>query len=122
GDVVFGLALVAVVTFVAHLVQLGQVGSGDLVLTLLLGQRLASRLGLAINHVTTTAQLVRSLSVLTWLENEARPLVGASEPVVAPPAELKMGISLRNVSFQYPGRSTPALSGVNLDLRAGQSV
>lgn len=32
------------------------------------------------------------------------------------------GLSLRNVSFTYPGKETPALSDVSLDIRAGETV
>ena len=34
----------------------------------------------------------------------------------------RFDLSLRDVSFAYPGQETPALSGVSLDIRAGETV
>ena len=124
GDMVFGVALVAVVVAVAQRIPGGSATAGGLVMTLVLGQRLSGQLGLGIEHVTGLLQLVRSLRVLAWLEDEAalRPNQTAAPAAAPPPDRLRDGISLRNVAFAYPNNDRLVLEGIDLDLRPGQTV
>jgi ATP-binding cassette, subfamily B, bacterial len=124
GDIAFGAALVATVAYVAHLVSIGSAHPGDLVLTLVLGQRLSSQISDAIEHLTQMMYLLRSLAVLTWLEEETASGrdIGAAQSGAPAPARLEAGIRLENVSFAYPGTDRDVLRDVTLDLRAGDRV
>jgi ATP-binding cassette, subfamily B, bacterial len=121
GDAVFGVALVAAVVAVARRIGTGQATPGDLVMTLILGQRLSGQIGLGVEHVNNLMQLVRSLRVLAWLEDEA-PRSDRSAPKTPAPSQLHEGISLRSISFSYPNSDRLVLNDVSLDLRPGQTV
>ena len=124
GDTAFGIALVAVVVLVAGRVRRGEATAGDLVMALILGQRLAGQMGLAISRVTNLLQLVRSLRVLAWLEDAAgvSNAARAPRPLMAPPARLRQGIEFRDVHFAYPNNGRPVLQGIDLELRPGTTV
>jgi ATP-binding cassette subfamily B protein len=122
GDATFGLALVAMIALTARRLRGGGADPGDLLLVLVLGQRLASQVGQAIERISNLAHLVRSLSALTWLEDAAAAASSPASRTAAPPATLAEGISLRGVSFAYPGTSREVLRDVDLDLRAGSRV
>ncbi len=57
-----------------------------------------------------------------WLERYARDAVRRPAAPVAPPARLRDGIVLRDVSFAYPGTERPVLERVSLRLPAGAVV
>ena len=85
-------------------------------------QELAAQIGLAIRQLTNLLHLVRSLAVLTWLEDAAgldRGLPGGQRQ---PPPVLDAGISLRGVRFAYPNNEREVLAGIDLHLRPGQKV
>ena len=120
GDIGFGVALVGVVAFVAHRVASRHAPPGDLLLAIVLGQRLAAQIGAAIEQLTNMLHLVRSLAVLTWLEDEAG--LDGSSGGVEPPAVLSDGVSFRGVAFAYANNDVEVLHDINLDLQAGQRV
>jgi ATP-binding cassette subfamily B protein len=121
GDAAFGAALLLAVAFVAHRVADGSAPAGDLVLMLVLGQRVGEQIGQAIERVTNFHQLLRALAALTWLEDTAersRPAVGAARP----PERFRSGISLRGVGFAYPGVGRDVLADIDLDLPVGKRI
>jgi ATP-binding cassette subfamily B protein len=79
-------------------------------------------MGLAIRQLNNLLQMIRSLAVLTWLEDAAA--VGRDAPMsgLQPPRALASGVSIRNVSFAYANSERPVLIDIDLDLRPGQRV
>jgi ATP-binding cassette subfamily B protein len=98
----------------------GQASLGDVVLAVSLLRRSQTQVSNATDTAGTLGTSVRTARQLLWLEDyaaaEQRP--GAA----APPARLRSGIELDGVSFAYPGSEKPVLEGIDLELRAGETV
>ncbi|MGD9752611.1 MAG: ABC transporter ATP-binding protein [Acidimicrobiia bacterium] len=114
----FGLGYAGALAFAA---TGGRADVGSVVLVAAAGQRLslyisatASELGFLRGFWLDAARRLR------WLERfaEAR----RPDAAIAPPAALRRGIDLRDVSFRYPGSSTWALEHASLHLPAGTVV
>lgn len=119
GWLVMLAALGAALSLVLDLKDAGRATVGDVVLLITLTTSLSGQID----------RLVRSLSMVTdgghvtghylWLKK-----YGATQTTGARPAprELVSGISMRGVSFTYPGTSSPVLEHVDLDLPAGSTI
>ncbi len=116
GGFVAGIA--AVVVRATH----GTASVGQVVLAVTLIQRAQLQVGqaaAAIGQLLTTSRTVRRL---LWLEDYAVGLRASSRGALAPPAVLRDGITLREVSFGYPPSGPSVLSGISLHLPAGSAV
>ncbi len=114
GGFVAGIA--AVVVRATH----GTASVGQVVLAVTLIQRAQLQVGqaaAAIGQLLTTSRTVRRL---LWLEDYAA--ASRVRGALAPPAVLRDGITLREVSFGYPPSGPAVLSGVSLHLPAGSAV
>ncbi|NUW34553.1 ABC transporter ATP-binding protein [Nonomuraea sp. SMC257] len=111
----FGASIAAV----AMLCRAGQASTGDLVLVISLGSSLRIQIGMTVSGMTRLGAVGHIMGHYLWLRAFADSGEKAS---TAPPSRLAKGLRLRDVEFIYPGRGTPALSGVNLDLEAGSVI
>jgi ABC-type bacteriocin/lantibiotic exporter with double-glycine peptidase domain len=84
----------------------------------------AFRLMPSVNRVLGAVQVLRfSLPVVNTLYEEIKLI--SPEPVSQQthrPKILKNEISLRNITYQYPGASSPALDGISINIRKGESI
>jgi len=123
GDVIFGMTLVAVIAFVAHLVTIGRARPGDLALTLVLGQRLSTQVSVATEQLTEMLHVLRALSVVTWLEHRSRHVKRATTaPTIAVPARIVHGIAFEHVHFTYPGTDREVLRDINLEFLPSERI
>ncbi len=96
--------------------------AGDLVMFL---SYLAAMLGPIAALAETANGLQNSLAGLDRildLLNEPREMVSPKDAIHVTPATVRGGISLRDVSYTYPGTSDAALRHVSLDVAPGQVV
>lgn len=108
---------------VGHGVVTGQATVGDLALAVMLSATMSGNLGAVVGM---TQWLVGCLAVgsrFLWLHDRAqldqsRHTVAEDKPKPAP-STLHSGLSLRGLSFRYPGTDRPVFDKVNLDLPAG---
>lgn len=125
GGAFFAGSQLAAIAFTVRLGARGNLSAGDVVLGIGLIRRSAGQLGALINGVVGHfLRQLRSVRRLVWLMNEAeieRRRLGATEPA-AVPTKLVDGIRFEDVSFAYPASTVPALSRVNIHLRAGTTV
>lgn len=114
---VFGIGYVGAIVFV---VARGS-SIGDVLLIMAAGARLSSYIGATVGEIGFLRGIwLDGSRRLVWLEQyAARQLEGADRPA---PDRLERGISLRDVSFAYPGSAREALSGVTVTLPAGSVV
>src|SRR5580704_5329017 len=137
GWLLFAGAFVAGIAAVAVRAADGTATVGEVVLAVTLVQRAQLQVGqaaAAIGQLLTTARTARRL---LWLENYAaasRGSAAASRGSAAasrgswaasrglPPAVLRRGITLREVSFGYPPDGSLVLAGVDVHLPAGAAV
>ncbi|WP_152364574.1 ABC transporter ATP-binding protein [Microlunatus speluncae] len=114
---VFGLGYVGAIVFVV----LRGSSIGDVLLIMAAGARLSSYIGAAVGEIGFLRGIwLDGSRRLVWLERyAARQLEGADRPA---PERLQRGISLRDVTFRYPGVDREALSGITATLPAGAVV
>jgi ATP-binding cassette subfamily B protein len=112
-------------TFVASVaIVAGGSGPGsaaDALIVIAAGARMTAYIGLAATEVDTWGFFIQGAQRLLWLEeivaDRSRGATGM------PPDRLRSGITLRDVSFAYPGPGQPlVLEHVDLDLPAGAVV
>lgn len=120
---VFGLGVVALVGGVRG----GSIDPGDLFLALGAMGLVVGQFSQAAGGLSSVGRISRLFEHLDAIEQEAVRGVGSgsrghtSAPAPAPD-RLQRGITLRDVSFRYPGSSDDALAGVDLHLPAGSVV
>jgi len=125
GWLVFAGAFVAGIAAVAVRAAHGTASVGEVVLAVTLIQRAQLQVGqaaAAIGQLLTTARTARRL---LWLEDyAAADPAGPAAPGARglPPAVLRQGITLREVSFGYPPDGATVLDRVDLHLPAGTTV
>jgi ATP-binding cassette subfamily B protein len=116
GGFVTGIA--AVVVRATH----GTASVGQVVLAVTLIQRAQLQVGqaaAAIGQLLTTSRTARRL---LWLEDYAAAALAFRRGALAPPAVLRDGITLREVSFGYPPSGGLVLDRISLHLPAGCAV
>ncbi len=117
----FGAAYIAAVIWVVWRARQGQASAGDVVLLLLIAPQIDQMTGGIAQNVYWVGEVVRSFARYEWLREYAAEHAWAEVSAPAP-ARLTSGITLRDVSFAYPGSDGPVLSDVNLTLPAGSTV
>ena len=94
---------------------------GDLVLVITLAVQVSVQVSGALGLLSvlqTAGQTVERIQAVRSIAASAprRPALAGV------PGRLKRGITLENVSFSYPGAAEPVLSGICLDIAAGQTL
>ncbi|MEU8261634.1 ABC transporter ATP-binding protein [Micromonospora sp. NPDC048999] len=121
GQLVFAAGYVVGVLLILWGAAHGRHGASDVVLTVALAAQVNQQVTLA---VTLTQELQRMASAYRRMDG-IRAAVTPAEPVAADqqvPGELREGIRLAGVSFNYPGQDRPVLHDLDLTLPAGSIV
>lgn len=120
GQIFFAIAYIGATLLVVRDVVTHQGSVGDVVLVISLASQVNQQVTQAVFLLVGLQRISRTLANLAWI----RALVEKDLPVpdLALPRTIKRGISLRDVSFAYPGTDRVVLGGVNLELPAGHSV
>lgn len=119
GWTVFTLALSGAVALTVHLYTTGDAGLGEIVMLITLGSALSRQIETALFSLGVVAEAGHVTGHYLWLRKYADAQPAGTE---AAPESLTSGISLRGVTFRYPGTDIRALSDVDLDLPAGSVV
>jgi ATP-binding cassette subfamily B protein len=121
GWLVYSAGLMAAIAFVVLRATHGALSLGTVLMAVSLIRRSRNQLATA---AAGSGQLVGTLATvdrLFWLQDHAeREAAGAG--TLPAPESLTTGISLRSVSFTYPGREKPVLQDFSADLPAGATV
>jgi ATP-binding cassette, subfamily B, bacterial len=114
----FGAAYVGAVAFVASGLH---ASSGQILLVLAAGSRLSAYIGATVGEIGFLRGFWMDGSRrLAWLEDYAAALTAHAD--LPAPTTLRQGITLREVSFAYPGTSRLVLDRVSVELPAGAVV
>ena len=114
----FGAAYVAAVVFVASGLR---ASAGQILLLLAAGSRLSAYIGATVGEIGFLRGFWMDGSRrLAWLEDYAASL--GSDADLPAPIALQRGITLRDVSFTYPGTSRLVLDDVSVTFPAGAVV
>ncbi len=106
----------------AQLALDGRATVGDIVLVSQLALMVRGTVHQTAEAARRAASALRTADRFLWLEDLHRDAVAASTGRAASPDELRDGLRLEGVAFAYPGTDTPVLSGVDLELAAGETV
>ena len=93
---------------------------GDLVFTVAIASTLRQTVANTVSSTVRMAGAGRFLESYLWLRDYLAADRAAAVGNQVPPEAFRRGIALDNVSYPYPGRRTPALQAVTLELPAGR--
>ncbi|MGW3342294.1 ABC transporter ATP-binding protein [Nonomuraea rubra] len=128
GSATFLAGYVLALAGTAWLARQGTATAGDLVLVATVGVQFVTQASRLAFHAGSVAAGLRAAGRLTWLRAYARrpfpPARNADHrpPAPGPPERLSSGITLRHVSFTYPGTGRQVLHDLDLHLPAGATV
>lgn len=100
----------------------GHMTVGDLMMFLVYLLMLLEPLAALAQSATQFQNSLSGLDRVLDLLEEPREMQSTAASIKADRAKVAGNIAFENVSFTYPGRHVPALSDVNLSIRAGQTV
>jgi ABC-type multidrug transport system fused ATPase/permease subunit len=121
GWLLYSAGLMAAIAFVVLRATHGALSLGTVLMSVSLIRRSRNQLSTA---AAGSGQLVSTLATvdrLFWLQDHAAAAAERAGTLPAP-ERLSTGISLRSVSFGYPGRADPALRDFSAELPAGATV
>ena len=119
---IFGVGYVAAMLFIGTRAASGTATAGDVLMAIVLAQRVMSSWQLGSLMGFEGTNLVHTVRRFAWvMEYASRAQPRVTDPAAAPD-RLVRGIELRDVSFTYPGTSVEVLSGIDLTLPAGSTV
>ena len=122
GWVIFGVGFVGALALVIAKTAGTTSSAGNLVLVVTVGLQLRWAVESAVRRSSDTGGYGRLLAPFRWLRRyhaAARAAIGSR---LLPPTRLREGITLRELSFTYPGTDTVALDRVSVHLPAGAVV
>ncbi|MEV0821724.1 ABC transporter ATP-binding protein [Nonomuraea rubra] len=139
GSATFLAGYVLALACTAWLARQGAATAGDLVLVATVGVQFVTQASRLAFHAGSVAAGLRAVGRLTWLRAYARrpfppgrdadhrPFPPGRDadhrsPALGPPDRLISGITLRQVSFTYPGTGRQVLHDLDLHLPAGATV
>ncbi|MER6188145.1 ABC transporter ATP-binding protein [Streptomyces sp. NPDC001652] len=122
GWLLFVSALLAALAFTLHLHRADRASLGDIVLLLSLGVTLSSQISQVLFNLSQVADAGHVTRHYLWLRQYAETAGAQGGESMAAPDRLTQGISLRRLTFAYPGTDTPVLQDIDLDLPAGSTI
>lgn len=105
--------------FVLNLKEAGRASLGDVVLLITLISSLSGQIDRMLRSFSSLSNSGHVIGHYLWLRRIGAAHTHGSDPA---PTALRHGISMREVSFTYPGASSPVLTDLDLDLPAGGTV
>ena len=121
GQVVFAVTYVAAVLFVLRETVAGSSQVGDAVLVIALGAQVNQQVNSALDLLRRLQRMAESMARLRGLRASATGR-GAPAADAEVPDGIRHWVTMRDVSFSYPGADKLTLSDVNLTLPAGSVV
>ena len=121
GWAVFALGYAAAIVWVVLRALDGDATAGDVLLVVVLAAQVNGQVGQSVTLLGSSLDAGKAIDRWLWLQDYTSS-VDASVATVPPPRPLRRGISLRGVTFRYPGTEVDVLHDVDLDLPAGTSV
>ena len=121
GWLLYAVGLMAAIAFVVVRASDGAISLGTVLMTVSLIRRSRSQLASAASGSGALLSTLATADRLLWLEDHHAASVAAAGTAQAP-ARLRSGISVRDLSFQYPGTERTVLSALSLDFPAGATV
>jgi ATP-binding cassette subfamily B protein len=122
GWATFAVGYAAAIVWVVLRALDGDATAGDVLLVVVLAAQVNGQVGQSVTLLGTSLDAIKAVDRWLWLQDYAAGQIPPAADGVAPPRPLRHGISLRGVTFRYPGTDVDVLHDVDLDLPAGTSV
>lgn len=121
GQIFFAIAYVGATLLVLRDAVAGQATVGDVLMVITLAAQVNAQVTAAVSMLQGLQRTSSMFTEIRWVRGvvAAQQAVTADAPV---PTALKEGITVRDVSFTYPGTAEPVLTDVNLTIPAGATV
>ena len=121
GWLLYAAGLMGAIAFVVVRASDGAISLGTVLMTVSLIRRSRAQLASAASGSAGMIATLATADRLLWLEDHHAAAI-ASAGTAAAPGRLTSGITLRDLSFKYPGTERSVLSALNLTLPAGATV
>jgi ATP-binding cassette subfamily B protein/subfamily B ATP-binding cassette protein MsbA len=121
-ETIIPLATAALLLYGGMQVLEGQLSLGDLMMFLAYLAMLLGPLAVIANSATQFQSDLAGLDRVLDLLAEPQEMIRPADAVRLDPAKVRGRITLRDVSFQYPGTSERVLRHIELDVRAGELI
>ncbi|MBX7073520.1 MAG: ABC transporter ATP-binding protein/permease [Pirellulales bacterium] len=121
-ETIIPLATAALLLYGGMQVLEGQLSLGDLMMFLAYLAMLLGPLAVIANSATQFQSDLAGLDRVLDLLAEPQEMVRPADAVRLDPTKVRGRITLRDVSFQYPGASERVLRHIDLDVRAGELI
>jgi len=121
GWLLYAAGLMGAIAFVVVRASDGAISLGTVLMTVSLIRRSRAQLASAASGSAGMIATLATADRLLWLEDHHAAAV-ASAGTAAAPDRLTSGITLRDLSFKYPGTERSVLSALDLTLPAGATV
>lgn len=118
GWLVFAFGHIAAIIFVVVRAVDGLATAGDVILALTLSGQVNQQVGGAAGLVGWLQRSLKVVGRYLWLEDYAANAARVRSEEL-PPASIKTGIEITNLSFSYPGTDTEVLTDVTLSIPRG---
>ena len=118
---IFAVGYAAAIVWVVLRALDGDATAGDVLLVVVLAAQVNGQVGQSVTLLGTGLDAGRAVDRWLWLQDYVSTAPGRTGSA-KPPQPLRRGISLRRVTFRYPGTDVDVLRDVDLDLPAGASV
>ncbi|HVX45130.1 MAG TPA: ABC transporter ATP-binding protein, partial [Mycobacteriales bacterium] len=115
----FAATLTGVLVWLVVGASHGSVPAGTIAMAVVVAGDLQSVVVGTVNRVGALADVLRSAGRFRWLQERSAQIEQQYSGTVAPPTQLRDGITFENVSFRYPGAAEDALRDVSLHIPAG---
>jgi ATP-binding cassette subfamily B protein len=121
GQIFFAIAYVGATLLVLRDAVRGHASVGDVLMVITLAAQVNAQVTAAVTMLQSLQRTSSMFAEIRWVRGlvEAQQPADADAPV---PDALRDGITLRDVTFTYPGTTEPVLTDVNLEIPAGATV
>jgi ATP-binding cassette subfamily B protein len=121
GWAVFAVGYAAAIVWVVYRALDGDATAGDVLLVVVLAAQVNGQVGQSVTLLGSSLDAAKAIDRWLWLQDYAA-ADGETAQSLPPPRPLRHGVSLRGVTFRYPGTDVDVLHDVDLDLPAGLAV
>ena len=118
----FAFGFVLVLAFTTWRVLNGNASVGDLVLVFTLAAQVNRETRVSVEMMHWIRWVAQVAKHLLWLERFRNNSFDSSSTDIKTPDEITKGISLREVTFSYPGTDRKVLQDISLDIPPGSSL
>jgi ATP-binding cassette, subfamily B, bacterial len=122
GWLVFAAGLISAIVVLVLRAAEGHVTPGQVVMAVSLMRRAQTQISRSTDTAGNFNTALAAAGQLLWLEDHTEQTTRPERAHAHAPARLSSSITLKNLTFAYPGSETPVLGPIDLELPAGRTI